>query len=98
MAANSTERGAACLTRLSPVVWRFPHASLKGWAGGNQSCQQIHEMAQSEISTQQGSCAADLYRHPQLDADIEAVKEIYGENSVSVSRLARVERWREEQR
>ncbi|XP_072348981.1 protein mono-ADP-ribosyltransferase PARP6 isoform X10 [Scyliorhinus torazame] len=110
MAANSTERGAACLTRLSPVVWRFPHASLKGWAGGNQSCQQdikgqywtdedsdgdndsdeflygvqIHEMAQSEISTQQGSCAADLYRHPQLDADIEAVKEIYGENSVSV--------------
>ncbi|XP_078388374.1 protein mono-ADP-ribosyltransferase PARP6 isoform X5 [Cetorhinus maximus] len=110
MAANSTERGAACLMRLSPVVWRFPHSSLKGWAGGNQSCQQdikgqhwteddsdgdndsdeflygvqIHEMAQSEISTQQGSCAADLYRHPQLDADIEAVKEIYGENSVSV--------------
>ncbi|ELK38361.1 Poly [ADP-ribose] polymerase 6 [Myotis davidii] len=32
----------------------------------------------------QGSCAADLYRHPQLDADIEAVKEIYSENSVSV--------------
>ncbi|XP_038640077.1 protein mono-ADP-ribosyltransferase PARP6 isoform X3 [Scyliorhinus canicula] len=110
MAANSTERGAACLTRLSPVVWRFPHSSLKGWAGGNQSCQQdikgqywtdedsdgdndsdeflygvqIHEMAQSEMSTLQGSCAADLYRHPQLDADIEAVKEIYGENSVSV--------------
>ncbi|EMP38927.1 Poly [ADP-ribose] polymerase 6, partial [Chelonia mydas] len=32
----------------------------------------------------QGTCAADLYRHPQLDADIEAVKEIYSENSVSV--------------
>ncbi|XP_036312744.1 protein mono-ADP-ribosyltransferase PARP6 isoform X3 [Pipistrellus kuhlii] len=32
----------------------------------------------------QGSCAADLYRHPQLDADIEAVKEVYSENSVSV--------------
>ncbi|XP_043933448.1 protein mono-ADP-ribosyltransferase PARP6 isoform X3 [Protopterus annectens] len=32
----------------------------------------------------QGSCAADLYRHPQLDADIEAVKEIYSETSVSV--------------
>jgi hypothetical protein len=32
----------------------------------------------------QGSCAADLYRHPQLDADIEAVKEIYSENSVSI--------------
>uniref|UniRef100_A0A8C8RIT1 Poly(ADP-ribose) polymerase family member 6 n=1 Tax=Pelusios castaneus TaxID=367368 RepID=A0A8C8RIT1_9SAUR len=31
----------------------------------------------------QGTCAADLYRHPQLDADIEAVKEIYSENSVS---------------
>uniref|UniRef100_G1PBG5 Poly [ADP-ribose] polymerase n=1 Tax=Myotis lucifugus TaxID=59463 RepID=G1PBG5_MYOLU len=28
--------------------------------------------------------ATDLYRHPQLDADIEAVKEIYSENSVSV--------------
>ncbi|XP_053784322.1 protein mono-ADP-ribosyltransferase PARP6 isoform X9 [Desmodus rotundus] len=32
----------------------------------------------------QGSCAADLYRHPQLDADIEAVKGIYSENSVSI--------------
>ncbi|XP_023568401.1 poly [ADP-ribose] polymerase 6 [Octodon degus] len=32
----------------------------------------------------QGSCAADLYRHPQLDADIEAVKEVYSENSVSI--------------
>ncbi|NXL95421.1 PARP6 polymerase, partial [Alectura lathami] len=32
----------------------------------------------------QGTCAADLYRHPQLDADIEAVKEIYSENAVSV--------------
>ncbi|XP_048338005.1 protein mono-ADP-ribosyltransferase PARP6 [Sphaerodactylus townsendi] len=32
----------------------------------------------------QGTCAADLYRHPQLDADIEAVKELYSENSVSV--------------
>uniref|UniRef100_A0A8C3LRN3 Poly [ADP-ribose] polymerase n=1 Tax=Chrysolophus pictus TaxID=9089 RepID=A0A8C3LRN3_CHRPC len=31
-----------------------------------------------------GTCAADLYRHPQLDADIEAVKEIYSENAVSV--------------
>lgn len=28
----------------------------------------------------QGSCAADLYRHPQLDVDIEAVKETYSEN------------------
>ncbi|KAH0619918.1 hypothetical protein JD844_014352 [Phrynosoma platyrhinos] len=35
-----------------------------------------------------GTCAADLYRHPQLDADIEAVKELYSENSVSV-RLSR---------
>ncbi|XP_074862813.1 protein mono-ADP-ribosyltransferase PARP6 isoform X7 [Carettochelys insculpta] len=32
----------------------------------------------------QGTCAADLYRHPQLDADIEAVKEIYSENAVSI--------------
>ncbi|XP_029978769.1 protein mono-ADP-ribosyltransferase PARP6 isoform X2 [Sphaeramia orbicularis] len=32
----------------------------------------------------QGSCAADLYRHPQLDADIEAVKDIYTESAVSV--------------
>ncbi|XP_041074595.1 protein mono-ADP-ribosyltransferase PARP6-like isoform X7 [Polyodon spathula] len=32
----------------------------------------------------QGSCAADLYRHPQLDADIEAVKEIYTETALSV--------------
>ncbi|XP_039195422.1 protein mono-ADP-ribosyltransferase PARP6 isoform X7 [Crotalus tigris] len=32
----------------------------------------------------QGTCAADLYRHPQLDVDIEAVKELYSENSVSV--------------
>ncbi|KAM9311049.1 protein mono-ADP-ribosyltransferase PARP6 [Gastrophryne carolinensis] len=32
----------------------------------------------------QGTCCADLYRHPQLDADIEAVKEIYGESAVSV--------------
>ncbi|KAI1234976.1 Poly [ADP-ribose] polymerase 6, partial [Lamprotornis superbus] len=31
-----------------------------------------------------GTCAADLYRHPQLDADIEAVKEIYSENAVAV--------------
>ncbi|XP_070618984.1 protein mono-ADP-ribosyltransferase PARP6 isoform X5 [Erythrolamprus reginae] len=31
-----------------------------------------------------GTCAADLYRHPQLDVDIEAVKELYSENSVSV--------------
>lgn len=35
-------------------------------------------------SVPQGTCAADLYRHPQLDADIEAVKEIYSENAVSV--------------
>ncbi|XP_070985654.1 protein mono-ADP-ribosyltransferase PARP6 isoform X5 [Oncorhynchus clarkii lewisi] len=32
----------------------------------------------------QGSCAADLYRHPQLDADIEAVKDIYTDSAVSV--------------
>lgn len=32
----------------------------------------------------QGTCTADLYRHPQLDADIEAVKEIYSENAVAV--------------
>uniref|UniRef100_A0A8B9K003 Poly(ADP-ribose) polymerase family member 6 n=1 Tax=Astyanax mexicanus TaxID=7994 RepID=A0A8B9K003_ASTMX len=32
----------------------------------------------------QGSCAADLYRHPQLDADIEAVKDIYTESAVSI--------------
>ncbi|XP_053811078.1 protein mono-ADP-ribosyltransferase PARP6 isoform X1 [Vidua chalybeata] len=32
----------------------------------------------------QGTCAADLYRHPQLDADIEAVKEIYSENAVAI--------------
>uniref|UniRef100_A0A3B4BBH3 Uncharacterized protein n=1 Tax=Periophthalmus magnuspinnatus TaxID=409849 RepID=A0A3B4BBH3_9GOBI len=32
----------------------------------------------------QGSCAADLYRHPQLDADIEAVKDIYTESAISV--------------
>ncbi|KAM4037593.1 protein mono-ADP-ribosyltransferase PARP6 isoform 1-T1 [Anomaloglossus baeobatrachus] len=32
----------------------------------------------------QGTCCADLYRHPQLDADIEAVKEIYNEGAVSV--------------
>ncbi|XP_073435543.1 protein mono-ADP-ribosyltransferase PARP6 isoform X4 [Dendrobates tinctorius] len=32
----------------------------------------------------QGTCCADLYRHPQLDADIEAVKEIYSENAVFV--------------
>ncbi|XP_072554234.1 protein mono-ADP-ribosyltransferase PARP6 isoform X3 [Paramormyrops kingsleyae] len=31
-----------------------------------------------------GSCAADLYRHPQLDADIEAVKDIYTDGAVSV--------------
>ncbi|XP_067351359.1 protein mono-ADP-ribosyltransferase PARP6 isoform X6 [Channa argus] len=31
-----------------------------------------------------GSCAADLYRHPQLDADIEAVKDIYTDSAVSV--------------
>uniref|UniRef100_A0A8D2JHH8 Poly(ADP-ribose) polymerase family member 6 n=1 Tax=Varanus komodoensis TaxID=61221 RepID=A0A8D2JHH8_VARKO len=32
----------------------------------------------------QGTCAADLYRHPQLDADIEAVKELYSASSASV--------------
>ncbi|XP_044135768.1 protein mono-ADP-ribosyltransferase PARP6 isoform X2 [Bufo gargarizans] len=32
----------------------------------------------------QGTCCVDLYRHPQLDADIEAVKEIYSESAVSV--------------
>ncbi|XP_047436424.1 protein mono-ADP-ribosyltransferase PARP6 isoform X5 [Mugil cephalus] len=32
----------------------------------------------------QGTCAADLYRHPQLDADIEAVKDIYTDSAVSV--------------
>uniref|UniRef100_A0AAY5EMV7 PARP catalytic domain-containing protein n=1 Tax=Electrophorus electricus TaxID=8005 RepID=A0AAY5EMV7_ELEEL len=32
----------------------------------------------------QGSCAADLYRHPQLDADIEAVKDIYTDGAVAV--------------
>ncbi|XP_069621722.1 protein mono-ADP-ribosyltransferase PARP6 isoform X3 [Ranitomeya imitator] len=32
----------------------------------------------------QGTCCADLYRHPQLDADIEAVKEIYSESAVFV--------------
>ncbi|XP_048472997.1 protein mono-ADP-ribosyltransferase PARP6 [Rhincodon typus] len=97
MAANSTERGAACLTRLSPVVWRFPHSTLKGWGGGNQGCQQdikgqywTDDDSDGDNDSDefpygvQGSCAADLYRHPQLDADIEAVKEIYGENSVSV--------------
>ncbi|XP_062926281.1 protein mono-ADP-ribosyltransferase PARP6 isoform X1 [Mobula hypostoma] len=97
MAGNSSERGASCLTRLSPVVWHFPHSSLKGWSGGNQGCQQdikgqywTDEDSDGDNDSDeflygvQGSCAADLYRHPQLDADIEAVKEIYGENSVSV--------------
>uniref|UniRef100_A0A1A8J7G1 Poly [ADP-ribose] polymerase n=4 Tax=Nothobranchius TaxID=28779 RepID=A0A1A8J7G1_NOTKU len=32
----------------------------------------------------QGSCAADLYRHPQLDADVEAVKDIYTDSAISV--------------
>ncbi|XP_061820487.1 protein mono-ADP-ribosyltransferase PARP6 isoform X5 [Nerophis lumbriciformis] len=32
----------------------------------------------------QGGCAADLYRHPQLDADIEAVKDIYTDSAISV--------------
>ncbi|XP_061670615.1 protein mono-ADP-ribosyltransferase PARP6 isoform X5 [Syngnathoides biaculeatus] len=32
----------------------------------------------------QGSCAADLYRHPQLDADIEAVKDIYTDSAIAV--------------
>ncbi|XP_061621614.1 protein mono-ADP-ribosyltransferase PARP6a isoform X5 [Phyllopteryx taeniolatus] len=32
----------------------------------------------------QGSCTADLYRHPQLDADIEAVKDIYTDSAIAV--------------
>ncbi|XP_034042338.1 protein mono-ADP-ribosyltransferase PARP6a isoform X3 [Thalassophryne amazonica] len=36
------------------------------------------------VRQRQGSCAADLYRHPQLDADIEAVKDIYTDSAVSV--------------
>ncbi|XP_069758764.1 protein mono-ADP-ribosyltransferase PARP6-like isoform X2 [Narcine bancroftii] len=90
MAGNGPERGAACLARLSPVIWRFPHSTLKGWSGANESCQQeikgqcwTDEDSDGDNDSQ-GSCAADLYRHPQLDADIEAVKEIYGENIVSV--------------
>uniref|UniRef100_A0A667WJT3 Uncharacterized protein n=1 Tax=Myripristis murdjan TaxID=586833 RepID=A0A667WJT3_9TELE len=32
----------------------------------------------------QGSCATDLYRHPQLDTDIEAVRTLYSHAAVSV--------------
>ncbi|XP_042199011.1 protein mono-ADP-ribosyltransferase PARP6 isoform X4 [Callorhinchus milii] len=97
MAGNSAGLDVDCLTRPSPVVWRFPQSSLKGWSGDNQSCLQdmkgqcwTDEDSDGDNDSDeflygvQGSCAADLYRHPQLDADIEAVKEIYGENSVSV--------------
>lgn len=40
--------------------------------------------SECDSAVPQGTCAADLYRHPQLDADIEAVKEIYSENAVAV--------------
>ncbi|XP_052337099.1 protein mono-ADP-ribosyltransferase PARP6-like isoform X3 [Oncorhynchus keta] len=40
--------------------------------------------SQASYPSQRGSCAADLYRHPQLDADIEAVKDIYTDSAVSV--------------
>ncbi|XP_056355508.1 protein mono-ADP-ribosyltransferase PARP6 isoform X5 [Oenanthe melanoleuca] len=73
-----------------PAAWRpGPHRparadmDLKGqyWTdddsdGDNESEEFLYGV--------QGTCAADLYRHPQLDADIEAVKEIYSENAVAV--------------
>ncbi|KAK0143808.1 Poly [ADP-ribose] polymerase 6 [Merluccius polli] len=32
----------------------------------------------------QGSCAADLYRHPQLEADIEAVRALYSDTGITI--------------
>ncbi|XP_029623172.1 protein mono-ADP-ribosyltransferase PARP6 isoform X3 [Salmo salar] len=49
--------------------------------GENESEQFLYGIQWSDL---QGSCAADLYRHPQLDADIEAVKDIYTDSAVSV--------------
>ncbi|TRY90170.1 hypothetical protein DNTS_033356 [Danionella cerebrum] len=61
---------------------------LKGWTdeesdGENEPEQFLYGIQVSTTSTE-GSCAADLYRHPQLDADIEAVKDIYTDSAVSI--------------
>ncbi|KAG1944588.1 protein mono-ADP-ribosyltransferase PARP6 [Pimephales promelas] len=50
----------------------------------SSSCTAFSTLANFGCLTNKGSCAADLYRHPQLDADIEAVKDIYTDGAVSV--------------
>uniref|UniRef100_H0Z1Q5 Poly(ADP-ribose) polymerase family member 6 n=1 Tax=Taeniopygia guttata TaxID=59729 RepID=H0Z1Q5_TAEGU len=58
----------------SPRLSLMPGLGLQEAVGGSEG----------DSAVPQGTCAADLYRHPQLDADIEAVKEIYSENAVAV--------------
>ncbi|KAM4676639.1 protein mono-ADP-ribosyltransferase PARP6 isoform 2-T3 [Discoglossus pictus] len=56
---------------------------IKGHTWGDEDSDGDNECGEFLYGVQ-GTCCADLYRHPQLDADIEAVKEIYSENAVSV--------------
>ncbi|KAM4618218.1 protein mono-ADP-ribosyltransferase PARP6-like [Polymixia lowei] len=39
----------------------------------------------------QGSCDTDLYRHPQLDKDIEAVRALYSDTAVSVKEYGTID-------
>ncbi|PIO36997.1 hypothetical protein AB205_0158870 [Aquarana catesbeiana] len=68
---------------LRPRVLPPPSSDIKGHNWAEEDSDGENECGEFLYGVQ-GTCCADLYRHPQLDADIEAVKEIYGENAVSV--------------
>ncbi|XP_036399488.1 protein mono-ADP-ribosyltransferase PARP6-like isoform X2 [Megalops cyprinoides] len=63
----------------------LPSQDIKGqfWTGAEEDSDGDND-SEEFLYGIQGSCAADLYRHPQLDADIEAVKDIYTDSAVSV--------------
>ena len=67
----------------APLFLVFHHQDIKGQFWNDDDSEGDNE-SEEFLYGVQGSCAADLYRHPQLDADIEAVKEVYSENSVSI--------------
>ncbi|XP_028264568.1 protein mono-ADP-ribosyltransferase PARP6-like [Parambassis ranga] len=61
---------------------------LETWTGEWQPWTESYNDEDSDedeiMGGSQESCASDLYHHPQLDADIEAVRTLYSDTAVSV--------------
>uniref|UniRef100_A0A8C4FGT5 Poly [ADP-ribose] polymerase n=1 Tax=Dicentrarchus labrax TaxID=13489 RepID=A0A8C4FGT5_DICLA len=68
---TGAESGSCLFLLPSPLVFSPPKSNFP---------QELLNISDSE----EESCATDLYHHPQLDTDIEAVRTLYSDSAVSV--------------